>query len=78
MPGRMDQLPPILQAKRLWESLSYEQQNYVERWVQPRFGSLLDTLQDERSGVTMVNIFNTEIIPRLRDQNMLRGWQRPQ
>lgn len=78
MPERMDQLPLSLQVKRLWESLGYERQNYVERWIQPRFGSLLDTLTDERSFQTMMRIFDTEIIPRLRDQNMLRGWVRPQ
>lgn len=76
-PERMDQLPLSLQVKRLWESLGYERQSYVERWVQPRFGSLLDTLTNERSFEPMMRIFDTEIIPRLRDQNMLRGWERP-
>ena len=77
MPERMDQLPELLQVKKLFDSLDPQAQKYAEEWVQPRFRSLLDTL-DAKSGPAMMRIFDTEIVPRLRDQGLLRGWRRPQ
>lgn len=70
----VDRNSPRAQVRNMWDSLTPEQQAYVQDWVQPRWGSIIDMYNDAAQPI-LIRIWNTEVVPALRNRGMIRPGQ---